>query len=84
MDYIFFIWREPSTGHGTRGIYILCVDATRVRACLAPVCVHSLIFEWIMSTFAGNILRLIINGKDYVLSFSRTDVRFLTFPGCVP
>jgi hypothetical protein len=31
------------------------------------VCVPSLIFERIMSKFAGNILRLTISGKDYVL-----------------
>ena len=41
----------------------------RARACVlsARVCVHSLIFERIMSKFAGNILRLTISGKDYVL-----------------
>jgi hypothetical protein len=40
-----------------------------MRACVlsACVCVHSLIFERIMSKFAGNILRLTISGKDYVL-----------------
>jgi hypothetical protein len=27
------IWREPAAGHDTfRGLYILCVHATRVRA----------------------------------------------------
>jgi hypothetical protein len=33
----------------------------------ARACVHSLTFERIMSKFAGNILRLTITGKDYVL-----------------
>jgi hypothetical protein len=48
---------EPSTGHDTfRGLYIC-----------ARVFVHSLIFERIMSKFAGNILRLTISGKYYVL-----------------
>jgi hypothetical protein len=34
---------------------------------LLQKCVHSLIFERILSKFAGNILRLTISGKDYVL-----------------
>jgi hypothetical protein len=34
------------------------------RAC---ACVHTLIFKRILSKFAGNILRLTISGKDYVL-----------------
>jgi hypothetical protein len=64
------IWREPSTGYDTfRGLYILCVHATRARACVlsARVCVHSLIFERIISKVAGNILLLTISVKDYVL-----------------
>jgi hypothetical protein len=49
--------------------YCSCSRTVRARACVlsARVCVHLLIFERIMSKFAGNILRLTISGKDYVL-----------------
>jgi hypothetical protein len=52
-----------------RTTYFSCSRTVRTRACVlsARVCVHSLIFERIMSKFAGNILRLTISGKDYVL-----------------
>jgi hypothetical protein len=52
-----------------RGLFIIVVHAMRARAyaCKARSCVHSLIFERIMSKFAVNILRLTISGKDYVL-----------------
>jgi hypothetical protein len=59
------IWREHSTGHTTlHRLYMLCV-----RACVHSelACVHSLIFERILSKYAGNILRLIISGNDYAL-----------------
>jgi hypothetical protein len=69
--YLLQIWREPSTGHDTfRELYIcLCARNVRARACVlsARTCVHSLIFERILSKFAGNILRLTISGNDYVL-----------------
>jgi hypothetical protein len=42
--------------------YIFLGYVQRARAC-----VHSLIFERIVSELAGNILRLTIGGKDYVL-----------------
>jgi hypothetical protein len=50
-------------------MYCSCSCTVRARACVlsARICVHSLIFERIMSKFAGNILRLTISGKDYVL-----------------
>jgi hypothetical protein len=71
MD-LLHIWREPSTGHDTfRGIYIyvLCARNVRARACVlsSRTCVYSLMFERILSKFAGNILRLTMSGKDYVL-----------------
>jgi hypothetical protein len=52
-----------------RTMYFSYSRTVRARACVlsARVCVHSLIFERIMSKFAGNILRLTICGKDYVL-----------------
>jgi hypothetical protein len=53
--------------HVAWAIYCVCVHATRACVLSARVCVHSLIFERIMSKFSGNILRLTISGKDYVL-----------------
>jgi hypothetical protein len=47
------------------------VRALNARACAcvlnARACVNSLIFERILSKFAGNILRLILRGRDYIL-----------------
>jgi hypothetical protein len=45
--------------HVSWAIYVCVLDA---RAC-----VHSLIFERILSKFAGNIIWLTLSGKDYVL-----------------
>jgi hypothetical protein len=44
-------------------------SAHKARACVlnARACVHSLIFERILSKFSGDILRLTISDKDYVL-----------------
>jgi hypothetical protein len=54
----------------TRIVGYFCVSAhsTRVCACVpnAHVCMHSLIFR-IIFKFAGNILRLTISVKDYIL-----------------
>jgi hypothetical protein len=62
------IWSEYSTGHDTlHGLYIYVVCTQRVCACQARACVYSLTFEQSMSKCAGNILRLAISGKDYVL-----------------
>jgi hypothetical protein len=62
------IWREPFTGHDTfRVLYILCAHAMCACVLSARTCVHSLIFERILSKFAGNRLRLTISGKDCVL-----------------
>jgi hypothetical protein len=60
------IWREHSMGYDMlHGLY-MCAHNMCMHACMQSVraCVHLLIFEWIMSKFAGNILRLIISGKD--------------------
>jgi hypothetical protein len=55
--------------HVPWAIYVL--GARNVRTCAlvlsACTCVNSLIFERILSKFAGNILRLTISGKDYLL-----------------
>jgi hypothetical protein len=50
-------------------IFVVCTPRARACACVlnARVPVHSLIFERIISRFAGNILLLTINVKDYVL-----------------
>jgi hypothetical protein len=50
-------------------MYFSYSRTVRARACVlsARVCVHSLIFERIISKFDGNILQLTIRGKDYVL-----------------
>jgi hypothetical protein len=55
--------------HVPWAIYVLCVRNVRARACVlsARTSVHSLICERILSKLAGNILRLTISGKDYVL-----------------
>jgi hypothetical protein len=47
----------------------LCACTQHACACLlsAHICVHSLIYKRILSKFPGNILRLTISGKDYVL-----------------
>jgi hypothetical protein len=53
-----------------------CFSAHNACACTcvlnARACVHSLIFERIISKFAGNILLLTISVKDYVFSCSHT------------
>jgi hypothetical protein len=55
-------------GHDTyRGLFMFLVHATRACVLNARACVHSLIFERIISKIAGNILRLTISVKDYVL-----------------
>jgi hypothetical protein len=55
--------------HVPWAIYLLCALNVHARACVlsARTCVHSLIFERILSKFAGNILRLTISCKDYIL-----------------
>jgi hypothetical protein len=55
--------------HVPWAIYFVCARNVHARACVlsARTCVHLLIFERILSKFAGNILRLTITGKDYVL-----------------
>jgi hypothetical protein len=55
--------------HVSWAIYLFSAHIARACACVlnARTCVHSLIFEWILSKFAGDILRLTISDKDYVL-----------------
>jgi hypothetical protein len=55
--------------HVPWAIYVLCARNVRARACVLSMrtCVHSLISERILSTFAEDILWLTLSGKDYVL-----------------
>jgi hypothetical protein len=69
-NFSSYLLQEHSTSHDTfHGLYICYVHATRACVCMqsARACVHSLIYERILSKFAGNILRLNISGNDYVL-----------------
>jgi hypothetical protein len=64
------IWREHSMGHDTYRGLLICCSALHERACVLNTCacLHSLIFERILfRSFAGNILRLTISVKDYIL-----------------
>jgi hypothetical protein len=53
--------------HSVGYIYVVCAHNACACVLYARACVPSLIFERIISKFAGNILLLTISVKDYVL-----------------
>jgi hypothetical protein len=62
-------WTFYGSWHGAWAIYSVRARNVRAYACMqsARACVRSLIFLCIISTFAGNILRITTSSMNYVL-----------------